>query len=92
MAISKEGEPMSSTTELRLDFSELNQLSIPCGKCKTRVLLDCRDEGSRIPNECPSCGEEYGEGFRELLRTFRDVYRRLSGHQERRVEVRVSVR
>ena len=82
---------MSNVTELRLTLSELNHISIPCGKCATRVLMDCNDEERNIPEECPSCHGEYGEDFRNLLRTYRNVYRQLSAFKQRPVEVRISI-
>jgi hypothetical protein len=81
---------MTMNEELLVDFGELSQLSIPCTKCKTRVLLDCTDREARIPNECPGCGKEYDGAFRSTLQTFREVYRKLADPQSRQVEVRIS--
>ena len=81
---------MTMHRELLVDFSELAHLSIPCRKCKTRVLLDCSDPESRVPAECPSCGADYDESFRDALNTFRHVYRKLSDPKGREVQVRIA--
>ena len=75
--------------EMLIGFSELSHLSIPCTKCKTQILLDCNDRESRMPNECPGCGEEYGDSFRAALQTYREVYRKLADAHSRRVEFRI---
>lgn len=83
---------MSSVTELRLNLAELEQISISCTKCCTRILLDLLDTAASVPEQCPSCGEEYDEEFRAQLRAFRDAYRRILRHHEGRIEVRVCSR
>ena len=81
---------MTMHKELIVGFGELSQLIIPCGKCQTRVLLDCRDQESRIPDECPSCNEEYDKSFRETLQTYRQVYRKLADPKGRGVQLRIA--
>jgi len=78
---------VSSKTELIVDFSELRRVSIPCTKCATRVVLDLVDEEAGIPEECPSCGKEYGDSFRTALHTLRQVYRKLSAQGERQIQI-----
>jgi|SRR6185295_19118577 len=81
---------MTMNREWLVDFKELSQLSIPCTKCKTRVLLDATDQDARIPDECPACGAEYGEVFRSTLKLYRDVYRRLADPGGHAVQVRIA--
>jgi hypothetical protein len=81
---------MTMLEELLVDFAELSELSIPCGRCKTRVLLDCTDHESNIPTECPGCGAEYDALFRTTLRSYRDVYRKLADPEARRVQIRIN--
>lgn len=81
---------MTMHKELRVNFGELSHLLIPCGKCQTRVLLDCNDQEARIPDECPGCGEEYGSSFRETLQVYRQIYRKLADAKDRGVQVRIS--
>lgn len=83
---------MSSSTELIIDFEELSQLSIPCPKCLTRVVLDLNDPEARIPEACPSCAEEYDGGFRTSLHTFRQIYRKLSDPGARKVQIRIAAK
>lgn len=81
---------MTIHKELILDFSELSDLIIPCGRCETRVLLKCGEQESRTPQECPSCGEEYDAAFRETLQTFRQVYRKFADPKSRAVQFRIA--
>jgi len=76
--------------ELVIDFSDLLDMVIPCGKCETRVHIKIGEQDSRIPRECPSCGTEYDDAFREALREFRQIYRRLADPKGRTVQFRIA--
>jgi len=81
---------MTVHKELAIDFSDLSDMVIPCGKCETRVHIKSGEQESRTPQECPSCGAEYDDAFREALRAFRQVYRKLADPKGRTVQFRIA--
>lgn len=81
---------MTVHRELIIDFSELSQMIISCPKCETRVVIKCGEQESRTPTECPSCAEAYGQGFRDTIRGFRQIYRELSKPGSRAVQFRIA--
>lgn len=47
--------------ETIFDAGEMRVLRIGCGKCGTKILFDCANEGAAIPEHCPSCSQGFGE-------------------------------
>ncbi len=46
--------------ETIFDASEMKVLRIGC-KCGTKILFDCKDEQTKIPEHCPSCLQNFGD-------------------------------
>jgi hypothetical protein len=47
--------------EFIFDAGEMRVLRIGCGKCGTKILFDCANEATAVPDHCPSCGQPFGE-------------------------------
>jgi hypothetical protein len=47
--------------EIIFDASEMRVLRIGCMKCGTKILFDCANEQTAVPDHCPSCKQDFGE-------------------------------
>jgi len=47
--------------ETIFNVAEMKVLRIGCGKCGLKILFDCGNEGTGVPDHCPSCGQPFGE-------------------------------
>lgn len=79
---------MTIRRELVIDFKDLSQMVLPCPKCESTITILVRT--AEVPQECPSCHEEYDPAFRQAVRDFRQVYKRLTDPKSRSVQFRIA--
>jgi hypothetical protein len=72
---------MTTKKALFLDVKDLRYVSITCGKCSTRVVVDMESEPARaggqtgqvMPSVCPSCHADFDSALKRL-NGWREVY------------------
>jgi len=79
-----------------IDVKDLRLVSIRCGQCQTRVVVDVASEkagaragtGQIMPLECPSCRTAFDSAVKYLNR-WQEVYAALKGIAGVQIEVQL---
>lgn len=64
-----------SQRELLVDVKDLNRIEISaCEKCSTAVLYNV-DSEERVPERCPSCGDDFYQSTKTIIDAYRNFFR-----------------
>jgi hypothetical protein len=72
--------------EILVDFAELRHIEIECS-CGTGILVDLTNKKALSPGACPGCHLDLK--IKDLLDSFKELYRALTGLEEAAVRLRI---
>jgi hypothetical protein len=72
--------------EISVDFAELRHIEIECS-CGTGILVDLTNKNALSPCACPGCHLDLKT--KDLLDSFKELYRALAGLEQATVRFRI---